>query len=123
MRVRRVVWVAVGASVLVTLGSLLRWAITRTKEVHNERGDREASRRGLVEAETEGVDEEGNFVSNDLVAAVDDDGRIVATDETIAVVTAEGDVIVDETLSVMGEDGELHAVEEDRSFIETDAEG
>ncbi len=77
----------------------------------------------MVEVETEGVDHEGNFVREDLVAAVDSDGKIIATDETIAVVTEEGDVIVDETLSVVGDDGELHAIEEDRSFIEADEKG
>ncbi|MGO8871870.1 MAG: hypothetical protein ACLQPH_10825 [Acidimicrobiales bacterium] len=76
----------------------------------------------MVEVEGEGVDEEGNLIIEDVVAAVDSDGKIVATDETVAVVTAEGDVIVDETLSVLGEDGELHAVEEDRSFMEADEE-
>jgi hypothetical protein len=75
---------------------------------------------GIVEVEAEGVDEEGNLMIGDLVAEVDSDGNIVATDETIAVVTEEGDVIVDETLSVVGDDGELHAIEEDRSYIEAD---
>ncbi len=72
----------------------------------------------MVEVETEGVDNAGNLVIDDLVVAVDSDGRILATDETIAVITSEGDAIVDETLSVLGEDGKLHAVEEDVSILE-----
>ena len=76
----------------------------------------------VVEIETEGVDEEGNLVNDNLVAAVDSDGNIVATDETVAVVTPDGDVIVDETLSIVGDDGELHAIEEDTSVMEADDE-
>jgi hypothetical protein len=76
----------------------------------------------LVEIETEGVDEEGNIVLDDMVAAVDGDGRIVATDETIAVVTVGGDIVVDETLSVVGDDGELHAVDEGVTVLEADDE-
>ena len=60
---------------------------------------------------------------DDVVAAVDADGKIIATDETIAVMTAEGDAIVDETVWVVGDDGKLHAIEEDRSFIEADDKG
>jgi len=77
----------------------------------------------MVEVEGEGVDEEGNLIIDDVVAAVDSDGMIVATDETLAVVTAEGDVIVDETLSVVGDDGKLHAIEEDTSVMEADDQG
>ncbi len=76
----------------------------------------------LVEVESQGVDEEGNIVDDDLVVAVDSDGNIVATDETVTVVTADGDVVVDETLSVAGEDGKLHPVEEDVSILEPDDE-
>lgn len=75
-----------------------------------------------VEVEVEGVDQEGNLVIDDLVAAVDGEGNIVATDETIAVVTEDGDMIIDETVSVVGDDGELHAIEEDRALIEAEDE-
>jgi hypothetical protein len=77
----------------------------------------------VTEVETEGVDEEGNLVIDEVVAAVDSEGEIVATGETVVVVTPDGGVIVDETLSVVGDDGELHAIEEDRSFIESDDKG
>ena len=58
----------------------------------------------LVEVETEVVDDEGNVVVDDLVAAVD------------------GDVVVDETIAVRGDDGRLHAVEEDVTVVEADDE-
>ncbi len=76
----------------------------------------------LVEVEVEGVDDQGNLVSDDLVVAVGTDGTVVATDETVTVVTAEGDVVVDETLSVTGEDGTLHAIEEDVLVVESEDE-
>ena len=76
----------------------------------------------VVEVETEGVDEEGNLVIDDLVVALDSEGNIVATDETVAVITPEGDAVVDEKLSVMGKDGKLHAAEEDVSIFEIDDE-
>jgi hypothetical protein len=76
----------------------------------------------LVEVETEEVDEDGNIVVDDLVAAVDGDGNIVATDETIAVVTVGGDIVVDETFSVVGDDGELHAAMDDVTVLEADDE-
>jgi hypothetical protein len=76
----------------------------------------------MVEVETEGVDEEGNLVIDDLVMAVDSEGKILATDETVAVITPEGDAVIDEKLSVLGEDGKLHAAEEDISVIEVDDE-
>jgi hypothetical protein len=76
----------------------------------------------LVEVETEGVDQEGNLVDDDLVVAVDSDGRIVATDEVITVVTADGDAVIDETISVVGDDGKLRAVEEEISVLETGEE-
>lgn len=50
----------------------------------------------VVEVVTSGVDEEGNVVVDDLIAAVDAKGRVVATDETITFETIEGDVVVDE---------------------------
>ncbi len=74
----------------------------------------------VVEVETEGVDDEGNAVVDDLVVVVDKDGKIVASDETIAVVTDDGDVVIDETISIMGDDGELRAVEEDITVLEAD---
>jgi hypothetical protein len=77
----------------------------------------------VTEVETEGVDEEGNLVIDELVAAVDSEGKIVATDETVAVVTPDGGVIVDETLSVVGDDGKLHTIEEDTSVMEADEQG
>lgn len=76
----------------------------------------------LVEVEVEGVDDQGNLVSDDLVAAVGTDGTVVATDETLTVVTAEGEVVIDETLSVTGGDGALHPIEEDVLVVETDDE-
>ncbi len=76
----------------------------------------------LVEVETEVVDDEGNVVVDDLVAAVDGDGNIVATGETITTVTPHGDVVVDETIAVRGDDGRLHAVEEDVTVVEADDE-
>ncbi len=76
----------------------------------------------IVEVETEGVDEEGNLVIDDLVAAVDSEGKILATDETVAVIMPEGDAVVDEKLSVLEEDGKLHAVEEDISVLEANDE-
>ena len=75
-----------------------------------------------VRVETEVVDDEGNVVVDDLVAAVDGDGNIVATDETITTVTSDGDVVVDETIAVRGDDGRLHAVEEDVTVVEADDE-
>jgi hypothetical protein len=76
----------------------------------------------LVEVETEGVDEAGNVVDDDLVVAVDGDGNIVAADETVTVVTADGDIVVDETLSIVGDDGKLHAIEGDTTILEADDE-
>ena len=35
----------------------------------------------VVEVETEGIDDEGNAMVDDLVVAVDKDGKIVASDE------------------------------------------
>ncbi|HWT82675.1 MAG TPA: hypothetical protein VN648_28170 [Candidatus Methylomirabilis sp.] len=75
-----------------------------------------------VEVKTEGVDEEGNLVIDDLVVAADREGKILATDETVAVITPEGDVVVDEKLSVLGEDGKLHDVEEDIAVMEVNDE-
>ena len=91
----------------------------------SETNDAPASDDSLedTELETEGVDEEGNLVIDEVVAAVDSEREIVATGETVVVVTPDGGVIVDETLSVVGDDGELHAIEEDRSFIESDDKG
>jgi hypothetical protein len=74
----------------------------------------------LVEVESEGVDEEGNIVADDLVVAVDGSGTVIASDETIAVVTADGDVVIDETVSVIGDDGVLHAVDEEITVVEAD---
>jgi len=76
----------------------------------------------LVEVETEGVDQEGNLVDDDLVVAVDSDGRIVATDEVITVVAVDSDAVIDETISVVGDDGKLRAVEEEISVLETGEE-
>jgi hypothetical protein len=76
----------------------------------------------MMEVETEGVDEEGNLVIDDLVVAADSEGKVLATDETVAVITPEGDAVVDEKLSVLGEDGKLHAVEEDISVMEVNDE-
>ncbi len=76
----------------------------------------------LVEVETEIIDDEGNVVVDDLVAAVDGDGTIVATGETITTVTPDGDIVVDETIAVRGDDGRLHAVEEDVTVLEADDE-
>src|SRR3974390_2395806 len=76
----------------------------------------------MVGVETEGFDEEGNLVIDDLVVAVASEGKILATDETVGVITPEGDAVVDEKLSVLGEDGKLHAVEEDISVLEADDE-
>ena len=76
----------------------------------------------VIEVETEGVDEEGNLVIDDLVVAADSEGKVLATDETVAVITPEGDAVVDEKLSVLGEDGKLHAVEEDISVMEVNDE-
>ena len=76
----------------------------------------------LVEIEAEGVDEDGDVVIDDVVAAVDGDGNIVAVDETIAVLAPDGDVVVDEIISVVGDDGELHVAEEDITVLEADGE-
>lgn len=84
----------------------------------SETSDKPTDDLELVEVETEGVDDEGNAVVDDLVVAVDKDGKVVASDETIAVVTEGGDVVIDETLSVRGDDGNLHAVEEDITVLE-----
>ena len=76
----------------------------------------------LVEIGTEEVDEDGNVVLDDLVAALDSDGNIVATTETVIVVTPDGDVVSDETVSVAGDDGELHVIEENVEIAEADDE-
>ena len=122
MRLRSVVWVGVGAGALIAVGSLARWERVQTRRYAvGEKDERPAGEHSMdvVEVESEGVDAEGNMVVDDFVAAVDGDGTVVATDETIAVMTAEGDVLVDETLSIVGDDGELHAVENNRAFIES----
>jgi hypothetical protein len=72
------------------------------------------------EVESEGIDEDGNLVIDELLVAVDGAGDVVATDETVTVITPEGDAVVEETLSVMGEDGALHAVEEDITLLDAD---
>jgi len=77
----------------------------------------------VVEVVTSGVDDSGDIVVDDLIAAVDGEGNVLATDETITVQTAAGDIVVDETISVVGDDGELHAVEEDITVVEVDDEG
>jgi hypothetical protein len=77
----------------------------------------------MIEVVTGRVDEVGNVVVDDLIAALDGTGNVVATDETITVETAEGDIVVEETLSIVGDDGELHAVEEDVTVLEVDDEG
>jgi len=100
---------------------LVRREMAQTgRQVMRETNDTPAGDDSLevTEVETEGVDEEGNLVIDELVVAVDSEGKIVATDETVAVITSEGHVVVDETLSVVGEDGKLHAVEEDISALE-----
>ena len=123
MKRRPVLWVALGASALVAAGSLVR----RRSAQHRQLTMSEDTQRPndddslqVVEVETEGVDDEGNIVIDDLVVAVDGEGKIVATDETIAVITPEGDTVVDEKLSVVGDDGKLHAVEEDISDVEVE---
>jgi hypothetical protein len=122
MRRRPVIWAALGVGGLAVLGLLLRQRTAQTRrQVMNETNDTPAGEAlEMVEVGTEGVDEEGNLVIDDLVVAMDSEGRIVATDETVAVITAEGDAVVDETVSVVGEDGKLHAVEEDISGLEAD---
>lgn len=74
----------------------------------------------VIEVVTEGVDEYGDIVVDDLVAEVDDEGHVVATDEMTVLQTTEGDIVVDETFSVAGEDGTLHAVTEDITVLEAD---
>jgi len=74
----------------------------------------------IIEVETEGVDEDGNLVVDDLVALVDEDGNVLATDETIGIETPEGDMVITETVSVAGEDGELEVVEEDVTIIDVE---
>jgi len=76
----------------------------------------------LMEFETEGTDDDGNVVVDDIVVAVDADGHVIATDETVAVLTPQGDVVVDETVSIVGDDGELHVLEEDVVVVEHDQE-
>jgi hypothetical protein len=76
----------------------------------------------LMEFETEGVDDDGNVVVDDVVVAVDADGNVLATDETVAVLTAQGDVVVEETVSIVGDDGRLHVLEEDVVVVEHDEE-
>jgi hypothetical protein len=94
-----------------------RQAMSGTNDTPADAGSPE-----MMEVETEGVDEEGNLVIDDLVVAVDSEGTVLATDETVAVITPEGDAVVDEKLSVLGEDGKLHAVKEDISVLEVDDE-
>ena len=72
----------------------------------------------VIEVVTEGVDQEGNVIVDDLVAEVDSEGHILATDETTLIQTAEGDVVVDDTFSVAGEDWTLHVVSEDLTVVE-----
>ena len=76
----------------------------------------------LMEFETEGIDDDGNVVVDDVVVAVDADGNVLATDETVAVLTAQGDVVVEETVSIVGDDGRLHVLEEDVVVVEHDEE-
>ena len=123
MRRRPLVWVALVAIALVAVGSLLRQRTAHTRKLimsdDNQKPTGEDSLE-VVEVETQGVDDEGNLVIDDLVVAVDREGKIVATDETVAVITSEGDAVVDEKLSVAGEDGKLHTIEEDISVLEDD---
>jgi hypothetical protein len=77
---------------------------------------------GVVEVESEDVDEDGNLVVDDLIVAVDDEGTIVATDETVAIITPEGDTVIDERVSVIGTDGKLHEIGEDISVTEAEDE-
>jgi hypothetical protein len=118
MKRRGLVVVVLGAAAVVAVG-LARKA----------RADREGSATagppegpgplGVVEVESEEVDDDGNLVVDDLLVAVDDEGTIVATDETVAVITPEGDAVVDERLSVIGTDGKLHTIGEDLTVTET----
>jgi hypothetical protein len=72
----------------------------------------------LVEVEVDGVDEDGDIVVDDVIAAVDNEGNVIATDEIVTVVTPDGDVVVDETISVVGGDGELHPFVQDIAVVE-----
>jgi len=131
MRRKRVVWVVLGAGALVAVGSVVR----RVRAGRTDGGRVDAggdTRLGagapapgddsleVVEVESEGIDEDGNLVIDELLVAVDGAGDVVATDETVTVITPEGDAVVEETLSVMGEDGALHAVEEDITLLDAD---
>ena len=48
-----------------------------------------------IEVLTEIEDDEGNLVTDDLVALVDHDGNVVATDETVVVETADAVLVAD----------------------------
>jgi hypothetical protein len=120
MKVKRLLFVVLGAGAV-------GYGLARRKKAAQELslstatgGSVGGGSLGVVEVETEEIDDDGNLVVDDILVAVDDDGTVVATDETIAVITPAGDTVIDEKLSVLGDDGELHTVAEDVSIAEDD---
>jgi hypothetical protein len=104
MKRKPVVWVLLAAGGLVALGSLLRRRTAQARRHTMSKDNQESASEDsleVVEVETEGVDNEGNLVIDDLMVAVDGEGRIVATDETVAVINPGGDVVVEEDISVL----------------------
>ena len=113
MRRKRVVWVVLGAGALVAVGSVVRRV--RAGRADGGRVDAGGDTRlgagapapgddslEVVEVESEGIDEDGNLVIDELLVAVDE-----PTDRRYL-------------FPVMGEDGALHAVEEDITLLDAD---
>jgi hypothetical protein len=99
---------------LVDTVTALAWSAARAPELKGTSMSEhdEAADLTVVEAEGSTEGENGEIVSEDVVAILDAEGHVVAVDDVVTVVEPDGSMAFDETVSVVDDDGELVTVEE-----------